>query len=960
MAAPPEVIDLVERFERNLEAYRSGQYKEAQLRQEFLDPFFKLLGWDVDNTQGFAEAYKDVIHEDSIRMGGGGTEAPDYCFRIGGTRKFFVEAKKPSVYVKMEIPPAFQLRRYAWSAKLPLSILTDFEEFAVYDTRIRPDKSDKASTARLFYCTFREYAEKWDWIADIFGRESILKGSFDKFAHAAKGKRGTAEVDKAFLAEIEGWRDMLARHIAANNPNLSQRDLNFAVQRTIDRIIFLRICEDRGIEPYGELQKLLEGGNVFERLCRLFYQADDRYNSGIFHFNPEKGRAEPPDDLTHSLKIEDKPVRDVVRSLYYPDSPYEFSVITADILGQIYEQFLGKVIRLTQGHRAKVEEKPEVKKAGGVYYTPTYIVDYIVQNTVGPLLEGKTPKEVSDLKILDPACGSGSFLIGAYQYLLDWHRSWYVSDGPEKWAKGRNPVLYQGNGRGLEWRLTTGEKRRILLSNIFGVDIDSQAVEVTKLSLLLKVLEGENAETLAKQLTLYRERALPDLGLNIKCGNSLIGPDFYAGKQISMFDEEEQYRINAFDWKREFPKIMKGGGFDAVIGNPPYGALITPTEAVHLQSKFTATNRDLDSYSLFMQLAVGLCRDSGRISMIVPTGWYSGAKYSTLRRFISTRTDPKVFINLPYDVFAAWVDTTVFVAEKRAEPLKWPRTKRCRVTLKTFPKRHKIERAKEFETGAGQADLAKWFAGGGDEYLTYADEETTSLVKKLRDQGRPFCEFADIQRGVTPFELTNTPRTRASRPAFAGTVRRYSLDRGPVAFIRFDGTLAEPKPERYFQGPRLLLRELISRQFRLQATKATEGFVSNKSMQSILAGGSGLNLNYLLGILNSHLISWYFLRISNIAQRDDFPKIVLKETRSLPIRPIDFSDKKGKARHDRIVNLVERMLDLQKKLPEAKTDHSKTLIQRQIEATDHEIDTLVYELYGLNEEEIKMVEGGEA
>jgi hypothetical protein len=212
-----------------------------------------------------------------------------------------------------------------------------------------------------------------------------------------------------------GWRDTLARNIALRNPSLSQRELNYSVQATIDRIIFLRICEDRGIEAYGRLRGLVSGQNVCAHLREIYVEADHRYNSGLFHFEDERGRSDAPDRLTLSLAIDDKPLKDILRRLYYPESPYEFSVLPADILGQAYEQFLGKVIRLTAGHRAVVEDKPEVKEAGGVYYTPTYIV----KNTVGRLLEGKTPKQAADLRILDPACGSGSFLIGAYQHLLD-------------------------------------------------------------------------------------------------------------------------------------------------------------------------------------------------------------------------------------------------------------------------------------------------------------------------------------------------------------------------------------------------------------------------------------------------------------------------------------------------------------------------------------------------------------
>jgi predicted type IV restriction endonuclease len=551
---PQEIKRLIERFSDNREAYLSSAYNEAQARLEFIDPLFKALGWDMYNEAGYAEAYKDVVHEDAIKVGGA-TKAPDYAFRIGGVRKFFVEAKRPGMNIKGDGESAYQLRRYAWSAKLPLSILTDFEEFAVYDCRIKPGKNDKASVARVMYFTYDEYPDKWGEISSIFSPEAIRKGSFDKYAESKKRKRGTAEVDDAFLEEIETWRDILARNIALRNTDLSTRELNYAVQRTIDRLIFLRICEDRGVENYGKLMALQGGTRIYPRLCQIFQHADERYNSGLFHFQREKDRTDPPDELTLNLKIDDKVLKGILKDLYYPESPYEFSVLPADILGHIYEQFLGKVIRLTPAHHAKVEDKPEVKKAGGVYYTPTYIVDYIVEHTVGKLLEGKTPGKISKLRILDPACGSGSFLLGAYQTLLDWHLEWYQNHDPEKRAKGRSPKIYKGPGEGA-WRLTTSEKKRILLNNIYGVDIDPQAVEVTKLSLLLKVLEGENEETLGKTYRLFHERALPDLGDNIKCGNSLIGPDFYAGKQLSLIDEEERYRINAFDWNAEFPHIF--------------------------------------------------------------------------------------------------------------------------------------------------------------------------------------------------------------------------------------------------------------------------------------------------------------------------------------------------------------------------------------------------------------------
>src|SRR3989344_4660368 len=668
MPAPKEILELVRRFDEHKEAYKSGQYNETQLRREFLDPFFKALGWDIDNTQGTAEQYKDVIHEDSIKIGGN-TKAPDYCFRIGGTRKFFLEAKKPAVDIKQETSPAYQLRRYAWSAKLPLSILSDFEGFAIYDCRIRPVQDDKASTARVYYCTYDQYAEKWDEIASIFSKDAVLKGSFDKYAETNKRKKGTAEVDNVFLSEIESWREHLAQNIALRNPELSQAALNYSVQQTIDRIIFLRICEDRGIEPYGQLQALQNGANIYKRLCEIFHRADDRYNSGQFHFGEEKDRHEPPDRLTLGLHIADKPLKEIFKNLYYPDSPYEFSVLGADILGSVYEQFLGKVIRLTPAHHAVVEDKPEVKKAGGVYYTPTYIVDYIVKHTVGKLVEGKKPKDIEKLRILDPACGSGSFLIGAYQYLMDWHLKWYEANEPEKHAKGRPPRVYRAAGG--VWRLTTNERRRILLNNIYGVDIDTQAVEVTKLSLLLKVLEGESDQSLNTQMALFRERALPDLGENIKCGNSLISPDFYEGQLIHTLDDEERRRINVFDWNEGFPEIMQAGGFDGVIGNPPwislsgkFGAEVYSKEEIDFLIKTFEGNTYMPNmYEYFVAQGIALTRNNGFFSFVVPDRLGFNNRFVPLRKNILTKTQViSLLYKVPFPGVTA--DTLIFVLRK--------------------------------------------------------------------------------------------------------------------------------------------------------------------------------------------------------------------------------------------------------------------------------------------------------
>ncbi|NMB67247.1 MAG: DUF559 domain-containing protein [Chloroflexi bacterium] len=1112
MPAPQSIRDLVQRFQSQSASYHRPSYNETELRRDFLDPFFAALGWDMTNTGGGSEKYREVIHEASVEVEGA-ARAADYAFRMGGNNVFFVEAKKPAVNIVDSAAAAFQLRSYGWSGKLALSLLTDFEQLAVYDCRSKPKPGEAAHIGRVNLYHYSEYVAKWDEIYSRFSREAVFTGKFDEFAGGTKGKKGTTDVDDAFLEMLEGWRELLARNIALRNPDLSVRDLNFAVQTTIDRIIFLRICEDRGIEPDNALRSATDGKDIYQDLLALFRSADKKYNSGLFHFSDEKHQTSPADTLTPTLKIDDKVLKEILAGLYHP-SPYAFKYIPADILGQVYERFLGKVIRLTAGHQAKVEEKPEVRKAGGVYYTPTYIVEYIVKNTLGDLLQGQTPETQAarPLRVLDPACGSGSFLLGAYQYLLDWYLEWYAQNEPARHARGKSPAVVEVQGG---WQLTMEKKKEILLAHIFGVDIDQQAVEVTKLSLLLKVVENPG------QLSLLDERILPDLGENVKCGNSLIGPDYYNGRQMPLLGDDELYRVNPFDWQAAFPQVFapekparqtvtkpalppellqrcrdlrknqtsaegllwsllrdrqlnglkfrrqhplggyildfycheerlaveldgsghleagqarhdeqrtrdlaalgvrvirmwnhevlsnpqgallaildavenphpgphpggegrtalgsglsssprealpKGagrgargeGGFDAVIGNPPYGALVTAEEAKYYREKYEV--KDIDTYALFIELAIKKLTTNGKVSMIVPTGWYSGATFSNLRKFFACWTDPETFVNLPYDIFGAWVDTTIFIATKHDQRLKWPRQEISTTKIITFPKRFKIHSLTDFNIDESKIDICDWFDNGSDEFLTYADMDSMKIMRKVDFRSKPLSDFADVQRGVTPFHLDGEPKYRTSKLAFTGTVRRYIFDKGEEKYIRYDETLAEYKPERYFTGERLLVRELISRQFRLQAVKVQEDFITNKSMQSILHKDGAPYLDYLLGLINSTLLSWYFLNKSNIAQRDDFPKIVLKETRSLPIRMIDFNDPADVKRHERMVALVENMLGLHKQLAAARSPQEKELLQRQIAFTDREIDALVYELYGLTEEEIKIVEGGE-
>jgi hypothetical protein len=983
---------LVERYRHNADQYQGSAYNEAQCRQDFIDPFFEALGWDVRNTAGYAEQYRDVVQEPTLKTEEA-TRAPDYCFRIGGTRKFYVEAKKPSVRLHEDVGPAYQVRRYAWSAKLPLSILTDFEEFAVYDCGKGPAPQDKASVGRVRFLTYRQYLDELEYLYSTFSREAILKGSFDRYAEDRRRHRGTAEVDAAFLAEIEGWRDALARDIANHNKGLSVDELNFAVQATIDRILFFRIAEDRGVEEEGRLRAIADAsrgtgvppvkgppgaappatkrastgetpvphGSIYRNLCRLYREADAKYNSGLFDFG--KGG----DALSPRLAVSDKVLRPILKGLYYPQCPCEFSVIGADILGAVYEQFLGKVIRLTPSGMAKVEEKPEVKKAGGVYYTPTYIVDYIVKHTVEEAANGAgKPEKVAKLRVLDPACGSGSFLLGAYECLLQWHLRYYVEHGAAKHARGKDPVLVQVGER--DWRLSTAERKRILLNNLYGVDIDRQAVEVTKLNLLLKCMEGDVWPGLVRDRKLIHDRVLPNIDGNIKCGNSLIGPDYFSGHLV--IDPEEERRVNPFDWPKEFPAIMQAGGFDCVIGNPPYvpvtADLFTPGEATYLLQR-PVSQYKADVFHLFIQRGIELLRRRGRFGYIVPNPWFTQQFTDRLRRYVLSNSAIDEVVVFEHLVFQAATVYTGLLLLTVGPP---KHSHRVRV-------RRPPDVASPSEIEGTPCDLVPqvdWASAEGCVFETRLCGAVGSLVKRLTAQWPRLDDVARASLGCQAYNSTkHTPAQIRDRvfhadtckgpeylPELAGNdVGRYVLDRKRGQWIRYGPWLHDYRTMDWLGGPRVLLREITAAPpYCICGTYVEDTYCHYKTILNVNPSGvTRVSMKYLTGLLNSRLLSFLYPLVSNKMVARGFPRLSVGDVKRLPIRPIDFSEPSDVARHDRMVGLVERMLDLHRRLPDAKTKHDRELIERRIQATDDEIDRLVYELYGLTEEEIAIVEG---
>jgi adenine-specific DNA-methyltransferase len=973
--------ELVNRFTQNREAYLSSSYNETQVRVEYINPFWKCLGWDVDNEEGAIDAYKEVIHELRERASGH-LKAPDYCFKINNDFKFYVEAKKPGIDLKTDPNPAYQIRNYGWNKKLAVSVLTDFEEFVVYDCGKRPMKGDKPAVGRLKYLTYPEYLQEFDFLWDTFSKEAVRTGRFDKYARAESKARGGETVDKEFLKSMDVWRVELAKNIAVNNPKIaSDEEVSRAVQLIIDRILFLRVCEGRGVEHHDTLREKAGKDDFYKNLCGYFETADQKYNSGLFDFKK--------DTLTLGLTIDDKVVKSILNELYEGD--YNFSIIPVEILGNAYEQFLGKVIRLTVGHHAKVEEKPEIRKAGGVYYTPQYIVDYIVKNTVGKLLEGKTPKEAAKLHICDPACGSGSFLLGAFQYLLDWHLKWYI-ENPDKMPSGKkaeSPLTPTG-------RLNTAEKKRILLNNIFGVDIDPQAVEVTKLSLLLKAMEGETEASVHTQLALWHEPVLPSLENNIKCGNSLIGPDYFSGQLAP--DTEELKRVNPFDWKAAFPEIFKVGGFDAVIGNPPYVRIQGfPSQQIkYFCQKYHGAVGNFDLYIIFLEKAFVLLSKEGLSSFILPNKFFKTDYGVGIRKFLSEQNAIRKIIDFgSSQVFEATTYTCIllldygqkdyfFYALIEAEPL----------TLISHQDR---------EIKASTLNEASW---------DFGNESFKKILDKISLVSKPLLELpAEMSRGSSSgaddiFMIDNSNEEQLEPgslriPLFATDFGRYCfspLNKWMIIFpYQIKENVYQVIPEEQlkqqfsktysyllsnqqglkkrkqfkdwygFSAPRnLYLHESAQIAVPLLADRGLFALIPQEYRKKICpmaSGGFTINISvkcnldqrFILGLLNSRLLFW-ILRLKSNIFRGGWITCTKQYFGNLPIKVIDFENETDKLLHKEIVLHVDSIVELHKRLAATESERERESLQRLIDDTDHQIDALVYKLYGLTEEEINIVE----
>jgi len=569
--------NLVSQFEQNYKSYKAIKYNESQCRLEFIDPLLNWLGWDVSNKAGKLPQFREVVVESYDTD----TGRPDYTMTLNGIKKFFVEAKKPSVDINSDRDSVFQARKYGWSAKHKLVVLTNFEYLLIYDASVMPrpeDNVDVALMRKFFFINFITDAVE---LNQFISKEFVYSGEFDKSFTNISGIR--KQVDEVFLDQVNEWRLELGQYLLECGCPIEI--INDKTQSFINQIIFLRICEDRNLPVYQKLIDTIGSqGDVNDKLTTLFKKADKRYNADLFN----------GEHIALDLNI--NTVCQMIKALYYPTSPYAFNIIESSLLGQIYEMFLVKHLVLNADGKIALEEKKSNKNRDLVT-TRVEIVKYMVEKSLGPLLNNKNPSELMKLSIADISCGSGNFLVETFGYILDYCIDWYKNNEPES-------LLYLG---GDKYKLPIAEKKAILLNCIYGIDIDIHAVDIAKFNLFLKLLEDENIPTVEEE-----EPILPDLSKNIHMGNALVDYNHIDKHKVT----NSICEIAPFDWSG----FNSGNQFDLIIGNPPYVktedmiALLPDKEFMIYKKDYKSAYKQFDKYFIFIERGMQKLKDNGKLT----------------------------------------------------------------------------------------------------------------------------------------------------------------------------------------------------------------------------------------------------------------------------------------------------------------------------------------------------------
>jgi type I restriction-modification system DNA methylase subunit len=1007
LAARNRVAELVSSFQRNEADYLSAIYNETQARTDFITPLLEAFGWDVHNASGQPLTLREVIEEATVEVAEERlSKKPDYELRLARQRKLFVEAKKPNVRIDRNREAAFQVRRYGYSASLPIAILTNFHQLVIYDCVPTPAVTDEAYVARLLLVNYKEFESRFDELWPLLSRSAVYSGDFDRRFAVDATRHGAEQFDDFFLRQVRSWRARLAADIHTNTPGLSPAELTYAVQLFLSRIVFLRICEDREIERYETLKDLPEA-NTFDALMAELRRADEFYDSGLFRLL---------DDARLAIRISDPVLQSIIAELYYPQSPYTFAVVETEVLGEIYEQFLGEEIRIT-GDVVEIVRKPEVRESGGVVPTPRYIVDAIVERTLAPALAGKSPAELATFTMADICCGSGVFLLSVYEFILDHHLSWYLANNR---ADHIGRTIYEAVAG--QWRLTFEEKRRILLAHIRGVDIDANAVEVARFSLLLKLIENETAADLRDYVNGRHTPALPILDDIIRCGNSLVSQSEWA-VSLGAMTAALTDKVNPFTWSAGFPTEMSRGGFDVIVGNPPYIRIqnmtsYSPEEIAFYQSPAspysTARQDNFDKYALFIERALTLLRSNGRLGVITPHKFMTTQAGRTLRRLMSTgRFLEKVVHFGVKQVFGRNIAnyTCILVLDRQGRDV---------VHVE------KVGPLEAWRYGEPGAAMEIPVATLGEETWQFADAETRILFDRVRSAfpdrlGQLTEIFVGVQTSADGIYIFSPAGEDATSVILRWNDRDWPIERGVLRPCLYDVQLfafTQPQPNAWMIFPyelgagrasnkaRLIQPEEMARRFpgclaylearrgELEKRNVTGGptderqfyqfgrsqsltkFDSPKIILPILSiearyayddtnimvtgggngpyymirprSGSAVSNQYLLAVLN-HPLSEAFVRANTSPFRGGYYSHGKQFIENLPVPVPD-----GRERAD-VEALVVQVIGVLDAVRAARTPHQKDLYERQAIALRAEIEARVTTLFGLSPADMDIV-----
>ena len=856
-----EIGKLVEKYNLVVEEKRVNKYNEEMTKKDFILPLFRALGWNIEDSN-------EVSAEEKISK-----KRVDYGFRINGIPKFFLEAK--SLKEDLDNPKFIeQAINYAWHKGCTWAVLTDFEAIKIFNAEW---KTSNPLQSHLKTIPCQEFLDRFNELW-LLSRESFEQGLIDKEAEKWGKKAKKIPVDKQLLVDFTRFRELLSKNITKLNQNLTGEDLDEAVQRILDRLIFIRNCEDRELEAKTLISSLREWesrgkGQLIKSLREVFEYFDREYNSKIF-----------ANHLCDSLEIDNEVLHEVIEGLYYTKDKsvsYDFSAIEADVLGNIYEQYLGHILKKGE-KRAKLTESHAHRKEQGIYYTPTYIVDYIVRNTLGELLKDKkvNPEKI---RVLDPACGSGSFLIKAFDVLNEYY--------------AKHDKNYSQTQIDFKTNMPFTTKTKILKNNIFGVDLDKQAVEIAQLNLLLKIAE--------------KGHRLPLLQENIKCGNSLIDDPAIAGDK-------------AFKWEEEFPEVMQEGGFDVVIGNPPYvnNRNLSKKEKIFFEKNYKVAYQQYDLYVLFYEIGLRLLKEGGYLGFITPNK-FAITKYGIpLRNLMLNFKIVKIVDVSQLGVFSE-ASTYPYIV----------------IVQKVLPKNNKIKIFTPSSSNfynMSKEEIEQNKLTSEEPFLFNLNKNEQSILEKV--SGEKLIQIYRAKPTSASISEIGEAEALTNRE-----IEKYRLLKSEKKIIKNKKWLIDV--------PAILMKKIC---FTPTATLLTdENKIPVNTVYVIHSINKKISLKYLLGILNSKLIGYYSRKkYGTTAMRGGFIELRTFEIEQLPIKLIPESEQQP------LVQLVDKMLSLNKRLNELgdkKTDE-RAKIEEEIKKTDAEIDELVYKIYGITEEEKKVIE----